>query len=437
MPEIIFGQQDADNPPKTSQEMINCYVDHVAPKSQNPIISSEGITTFTDLTGCVSISHRGSSIYVATQTNLYKVSTNGTYLDYGSFPGDADTIIIDDGINLLASAGGNLYEYDGSMTQLTDADIPTVQWLGFLDGFYIVIEKDSGRIWINETAYNPTNWNPLDFTTAEGNPDNLVWGLVDKNEIILFGDDSIEFFYNSGNADFPFESSPSGYIERGILSKHAAVKAAGSVFFAGNDGYLYRLNGYTEQKISTTDIDKKIKDYTKECRCFTWNESGHVMVAFKFPEGCHVFDVSTGLWHRRETHLGQTFEILDTDLVAGKHYCIGDKFGYFDDVFTEFGDEMVSSCTSERINERNKYIQHDALWLNFETGNQGTVMLSWSDDGGRTWGYEITGSLGNIGEYQNVVRFGPLGSSRDRVYKYSISDPYRRTLLNAYINEWL
>ena len=440
--EVIFGLQSAKHRslPISSQEMINCYAEQPIQNSRAtvPIISSYGITTHTNFENIVSTKVINNIFYVLTTTGLYQLTDSG-YGQIASFNAAQGSIIEGDHVNILIASNGDLYKYSsGNINKIEDPDIPTVQWIGWLDGYYIIIEKDSGRVFINETPYNADVWSPLDFATAEGNPDNLVWGIVDKRELVLFGNKSIEFWYNSGNSDFPLERSSNGFISEGIMSKNAACLAANTIYFMSCDGVAYMMNGYSPQRISTDPIEKQIEGSSRYCRCFSWKEGGHTMVAFNLSNGCFVYDASTGLWHKRETNLRESWQVIGTEQYFGKWYAYCDSFGYFDgDAFTEYGDEMVSSCTSATINQGKQKIPHDSLWLNFETGNKGIITLQWSDDGGRTWSHERQASFGDTGEYKKEVKFNRLGSSRDRVYRYSVSSPYRRNLLNAYLNEYL
>lgn len=61
------------------------------------------------------------------------------------------------------------------------------------------------------------------------------------------------------------------------------------------------------------------------------------------------------------------------------------------------------------------------------------AMLQWSDDGGHTWSNEHWVSIGKIGEYKRRAIWRRLGSSRDRIYKVTISDPVKVVMLGAYL----
>jgi len=59
------------------------------------------------------------------------------------------------------------------------------------------------------------------------------------------------------------------------------------------------------------------------------------------------------------------------------------------------------------------------------------MALSWSDDGGRTFGNERKLSLGTTGDYKRRTVAYNLGYSRDRVYDLKVSDPVNRDIIGA------
>ena len=65
-------------------------------------------------------------------------------------------------------------------------------------------------------------------------------------------------------------------------------------------------------------------------------------------------------------------------------------------------------------------------------GSNPQAMLSWSDDGGHTYSSTYTASLGLTGQYKARVIFNKLGVSRDRVFKFSMSDPVKANIIGGY-----
>lgn len=435
--------------PLSAQRMVNCYLEVAPPGAKTPVavVPSYGITDFTTAgTGPI----RGGTVvngvpYVCSGGKLVKISESGA-TELGAIPGADKVAMAGDGTNVAVAANGWLYLYNGStVTAISDPDFPGASWVGFLDGYIPVIEPHSGRIFINETPYVPTNWSALDFVTAESAPDDLLWAVISHRELYAFGRETIEVLYNSGDVDTPLRRTDSGIIETGIMSAYAAAKTDNGIYFLGNDGLAYRLAGYLPERVSSYAMEQAIEGYSdKSCVVMPFTEGGHKMVAFHFAQATWVYDISTGLPHERVS-TGHTRWRPQVALQAFNRTLVGDyasnRVGYLDfQSFAEWGGVLRSSCTAPSISEENRVMFHGELELQFEQGvgtlstTDPQVMLDWSDDGGRTWSSEHWRSLGAMGAFKTRAIWRRMGRARDRVYRYAITDPVRRTLIQAIWN---
>ena len=64
-------------------------------------------------------------------------------------------------------------------------------------------------------------------------------------------------------------------------------------------------------------------------------------------------------------------------------------------------------------------------------GNDPQAMLDWSDDGGHNWSNEHWTDIGAIGNYETRAIWRRLGSSRNRVFRLTISDPIKVIIIAA------
>lgn len=95
--------------------------------------------------------------------------------------------------------------------------------------------------------------------------------------------------------------------------------------------------------------------------------------------------------------------------------------------------------TTPHVHKDQKRIIYHSLEIDFESGvgvpyGQGstpTAMLRWSDDGGHTWSNTHSVSIGAIGKYRARARWTRLGSSRDRIFELTISDPVKAVVIGA------
>lgn len=454
MPQIPFGAQSYQHisRPLSSQRMVNAYLEPAPPAAKTPaaIVCCFGIKDYLTVgTGPMRGGLRvNQTVYVVSGAKLYSVSSSGTVTALGSIPGSGPVFIVGDGSQLLITVNGPTYLYDGAtVTPIADPDFPGAEWATYLDG-YAIIGPGDGRVYINHTAFDFSAWDALDFASAEATPSDVVVGITDHREVFLFKREASEVWYDSGDATYPLTRTASGYMEVGCASKFGPVKSDNSIFFPAHDGTHRRVNGYTPVRISTTAIEQAIARFkSQECIGMAWIENGHSMVAWVYEEGTFVYDISTQLWCERQSYLQKNWRaafVIRGDNVTLVGDRLSNRLGILSaDTFTEWDQPLISSVTAPAIAEGNAPIQHSSLELVFDNGvgtttGQGSdpkVMLDWSDDGGRTFGVELSRSLGKAGDFRRSARWNRLGSSKDRVYRYSISDPVRRTLIQALWNE--
>lgn len=457
MPQVAFGVDSYQHAslPISARRMVNAYLEPGPPaaKTAAAVVSVFGIKNYLTIgTGPM----RGGEVvnavgYVVSGTQLYSVTAAGLVSALGNIPGTGPVFIDGDGSHVMVTVNGPSYLWDGAATNpIQDPDFPGYEWVAFLDG-YMVGGPGDGRVYVNHTAFDPSNWNALDFASAEAAPDDVVVGIVNHRELFLYGRETTEVWYNSGDQAFPLARTASGFMEIGTTSKYGPVSNDNTMFFPGNDGLFYRVNGYTPVRISTTAIEQAIAKYpSQECKGLAWVENGHKMVGWTFDQNTFVYDISTQLWHERQSYGLSNWKAAF--LVRGKNQTyVGDrtsnKLGILDaDTFTEWGATMVASVTSPSIAHPPdvETLPHAYLDLVFEQGvgvvtGQGSdpkVMVRVSDDDGRSFHpVEIWRSLGKIGDFKSSARINRLGTTnrnQGRVYRYEISDPVRRTLVQAF-----
>lgn len=447
---IAFGTNSYQSRslPLSAQRMVNCYLEPAPPLAktfaavpQSYGIASRGTVGTGPFRGGVVIN---GVPYVVSGSKLYSIDSNLEATELGTMPGGGYVDMAGDETHVMLVTGGSGYYWNGSTLQLiSDPDLPPIDWVEVLDGYFVVGETDSGRFFVSANR-NPGSWDALDFATTERYPDNNVAGIVDHGEFTAFGKESGQVFYNSGDADFPLSSVPSGQFEVGCMSRFGPAKIDNGICFPGNDGIVYRLSGYNPQRISTHAVEQWIEDAAdKDFHGIAWSEAGHKFYALTSTSGTFVYDLSTQLWHERQSFRATQWNALFV-LRAYNKWIVGEResnrLGELDaTTFTEWGEVLRSSCASPSLGEDNRRVLNSRLELIFEQGvgltsGQGAdpqVMLRWSDDGGRTWSNEHWRSMGRIGEFRARAVWHQLGMSRDRVYEYAISDPVRRTLILA------
>src|SRR6185437_11698884 len=443
--------------PLSAQRMVNAYVEKEPPdaKSQIPIFGAPGLTQFAQCgIGPVRGMHvMGGVLYVVSGQILYSVSSTGVVTTLGGeVLGNGFVCMTDNGTQLMIVNGteGYIYSVANGFQLIVDSNFHASTSATFFDNYFVLSWDGTNKYFISNSL-DGTTYSGTDFASAEVAPD-FVLSIVNQQEnLLIFGQTTIETWYDAGTVNFPFQRIDGGTVERGCAAALTPVKEDNSVFFLGDDRIFYRLDGTIPRRMSTHAIEDAWQKYgvVSDAYCFSYTFEGHKFVVLTFPtaNATWVFDISTNLWHERIS-----WDINNNSYGRWRGSCaanvynkvlIGDAYsgniGFLDSLaFTEFGNTMQMLVVGPPVHKDRKRIFHSLFELDFEAGVGATVdpgsnpqiMLDWSDDGGRTFNTpQRWQSMGKLGDYTRRLRWTRNGQSRQRVYRVSVSDPVRRTII--------
>lgn len=437
-------------------------------------------------------------LYVVSGTQLYRVTTTYTATALGSVAGTGPVSMADNGIQIFIAAGtAGSYIYNtntGAFGAITDPDFPGATQVGYLDQYFVFIQPNSQNVWVT-SLLDGTSIDPLEFDQTTGSPDNLVGMIVDHREVWLYGQNSVEVWYNAGNPDFPLSRIQGAFNEIGCAATFSIAKMDNSLFWLGSDargrGIVYRANGYSGQRISTHAVEWQIQSYgnISDAIGYTYQQDGHSFYVLTFPSAnaTWVLDIATNSWHERggfdtvaghfTRHRSNCQASFNNEVIVGD-FENGNLYAFDLNVYTDNGAEQrwLRSWRAIPPGDNNlKRTAHHSLQLDCETG-VGTeqdrvqislltetefdlltesndlilavntaetaaadpqVMLRWSDDGGHTWSNEHWRSMGKIGQYGYRTIWRRLGMTtklRDRVYEVSGADPVKIIIMGAHLD---
>ena len=400
--------------------------------------------------------------YAVSGNTLYQIDTSWTATAKGTVSGTGPVSMADNGTQLFIAANPDGYIYNattGVFQQITDPDYPGAVTVGYIDGYFVFNEPNSQRLWVT-SLLDGTSVDPLEFASAEGNPDDVTAVFVDHREVWVFGTNSTEVWYDAGLLDFPLTRIQGAFNELGCAAPYSIAKMDNQIYWLGRDarghGMVYRAAGYIGQRVSTHAIEWQMQSYTdlSDAAGYTYQQDGHSFYVLNFPSAntTWVFDVATGAWHERASLVDGEFSrhrancqmFFNGENVVGDHE--NGKLYKFDlDVFADDGQPQKWLRSWRALptgsNTLARTVQH-SMQLDCETGvglnsGQGSdpqVMLRWSDDGGHTWSNEHWKSMGRIGRYGYRTIWRRLGATmkiRDRVYEVSGTDPVRVFIMGA------
>lgn len=439
--------------PASPARLVNCYAEALPLDAKTPVLLTRapGVPSWTTVgSGSIVGMHSAlSKLYVVSGSKLYEVDSNKTATELGSVgaPGNIDMDANTSSVVVVNEP--DAYYWDGTtFGQITDADF-TSRGAGdveFLDNYLLFREPDSGRFFGADLG-TATDFDALNFATAEGHPDLANGMKTDHRQLLITGLNSGEIWQTAAISGFPFQRAINGYIEQGCLNGRTLIKVNQSLHWVANDYSVRRLEGATPLRISTHAVEQWLSTITiSAALAFSYSQDGHIFYAIVAPEGAYLHDSTTGEWAERETYGGSTWNIKHHAQAFGLEL-VGDgssnKVGYFDpEVYDEFGAIQRMEWTYQTVYAEGRRAFHDRLEIVLEVGvglttGQGSdpeVMLDFSDDGGQTWESLPNRSLGAIGEYLHRVIWHNLGSSTQRVYRAAVSDPVRVTVTDTLLD---
>jgi hypothetical protein len=342
----------------------------------------------------------GDFLYVASGGKLYRVDGNFAATELGLINGSGPVSMADNGIQLFVACNPSAFIYNANTSvfaQITDPDFPGAVSVGYLDSYFVFNEPNSQRVWVT-SLLDGTAIDPLDFASAEGNPDNIVSLMVDHREVWLFGNNTVEVWYNAGLADFPLARIDGAFMETGCLAPYSVAKLDNAVFWLGSDargnGIVYRNQGYNAQRVSTHAIEWQIQQYgvLNDAIGYSYQQDGHSFYVLTFPtaQATWVFDVATGAWHERAAWDGVQFrrhrsncqanfagQVLVGDWESGNVYAL--DMTWHKDFVSE--QRWLRSWRALPTGQNNlKRTAHHALQLDCEAGApfQNESIVNWS-----------------------------------------------------------
>lgn len=399
--------------------------------------------------------------FVVSGTQLFEIFADGTSTARGSLLDSSGTVSMAEGTTQLAICDGvNVFGFtysSNTFAKVTDGDLPSSGFVTNIDGYFVVSENDSGRFYIS--ALNDVfDWDALDFATAENSPDLLICTVNAIGQLWLFGDKTTEIWTNTGASNFPFSRISGAVMEMGIAARHTALEIDNSVFWLGKDefgnGIVYRANGFTPQRLSTTPIEKRIQESSNidEVVAYAYQEEGHLYYVLTGGglETSLVYDLTTNLWHERaffndsgnfEQHLANSHIFA-----FGKHL-VGDRrngivYEQSLNYYTDNGEELVRERVYTHISDEDRRIRFNRLDIGFEVGvglqsGQGSnplLSMQLSRDGGRSYTDWQTVSVGAVGKYQQKVSFRRLGIAEQLTFKIRYTEPTKCAIVGSYLS---
>jgi hypothetical protein len=471
---LLGGAYEARSPIANAQSCVNLYAEPNPQDAPFPVTHypGPGLSLFGDYGATLHGSVRG--LYVSSDDRPYAVvgtsvisltgdGPNGYVLlgDMGSNSG-RQVSMCDNGTTLVIADGSANGWYVTLADGLTPGSLQTVNdpaWNGsnridFIDTF-LIFNWPGTPTFYTTTSNTFLPLDPLYFAAKEGYNDRLVSLAALHDNIWLFGNVTTEVWFNAGASAFPFARMPNSVLQQGCSASYSVVVADNAVYWLSQDRWgrnmVLRGEGYAAKRVSNFAVEDEWATYPAwdDCVGMAFQQGGHEMVGFWFPaaNSWWCYDASTQLWHKRA--FGDTstawlpsctaFWGTVQSIFAGATILAGDRLGpriFVVDrsAYTDSGTPIVRQRSWMHVQNDGKRAMHTRFSANMvgTALSPDTVNLSWSDDGGQTYGTPVPQTVNNQsnGQYQ----WRRLGYTRDRVYRVQWQGQGETALNGAWID---
>ena len=397
------------------------------------------------------VARRGS------QAAFYRVNTNGTYAELGVIPTSAGgpVFIVNNVTQMLIVDGVTGYVFtpaSGSFLPITDTNFPGALACSYQDTYGLFVQPNTQN-WFFSYPNDFTKYNSLDVYAKEGSTDNVKGILSNNVGVYVFGEKTMEPWYDAGG-DNSAASSPTfarnegGVFQYGLGASATPCNFDNTPIWLSDQGQIIRFSGNVPQVISTDLVGRAIARMASfsDATAFSYIHKEHTFYQINFSVGnmTLVYDAKTQLFHKRLSYIDGSPEFGRHRAncyaeIGGKHY-VGDYsngtiYEMSDDYYDDDGHEMLAILYAAEIDGGMTRIFFPDWQLLMKMGVGPTsgldpqVMTQYSNDHGNTWSNERWASIGKIGEYGRRAILRRNGSDYRRLYRIMITDPVPRTIL--------
>jgi len=454
--DIAGGAYETFSKNINAQECVNFYthVDKEGGSSTLSLRGTPGLKPWKD-TGEYAevrgVKKFGDYIYVTVRDKVFRIDKNKNSIQCtGTLETSSGVVSMDANSYQVGIADGiNLYMVsDTTVSKVTDASLfnnpvtITVQ-----DEYFIVSFKDSANFQPSDSG-DGTSYDSTIYMTANRKSDKVMSVLSDHADVIAFGQETIETWYDSGST-IPFSRKPGYMQEKGIGARFSPAQLENTVYILTEDFQIAKLQGAQPKVVSPASISYQISQDSDRGNAIGMGVEleGNSFYILTTNNNTWVYNATTGFCHKLSSYpepftgrwRGNCAEYFDNKWIIGD-YQNGKLYELDFNTFTDNSETIRRRRITPGIRKEGKDIFHHSLEVFFEAGvgldggvqgSDPTAMLRYSDDGGHTWSYELWRSVGKIGVYKQRAMWNRLGASRHRHYEITVSDPVKWVILDA------
>lgn len=354
--------------------------------------------------------------------------------------------------NLNVGAATNLATIAGDSEDAT-LDFAPGGACGFLDGFFYMTANGTGRFyWC--ALYNGLDWPALYYSTAEGDPDNLVSLAINGRNLWLLGESTTEVAYSTGDPTEAAKRISGAVASYGAVAPNGQVQMGDRFLWLGKSHdstpVVLEAAGYGARVVSSPPIERVLAAMSTltDARAFAFRFQGQDVAVWTFPTADQTWAyLADGSWvqlaHWDSTEAEQQRILGDVCVRFSDAYLLGSRedgklYEIDATAYSDAGDLVVRERITQHVEANGQHLRMERLVLVLESGVGATgedaprVVMRYSDDGGHTWSKARYGDMGKVGEYGVPIVWRRLGQFRRRCFKFTYGGTQKATLLALY-----
>lgn len=233
-PNFIGGFYQTRSPYAGIDQAVNIYTEtRLVPGSlvEHWIYGTPGLKLETTVTpangnGCRGWFTQDGRTWVTVGNTLYERTATATYTSRGLIADDGFPVSYASngagGQQLAIVGGGNVYVLDLLTDTLTTATLPFLDpvMIVFQDGYGLVNQADTPTVWFSALE-DFTTWDALDFFARSNSSDNCIGLAVTRDRVWFLGSKTTTQYYDTGDADNPWQPYPGTTIQVGAVTAWA------------------------------------------------------------------------------------------------------------------------------------------------------------------------------------------------------------------------
>lgn len=458
------------------QRTVNMYLE-IDPlgsgKGQEPavLISTPGLKFQQSIgDGPIRATYTQSNIvvsWIVSGTQVYKITGSNAIPELipgAMWTSEGPVSVSDNGTQVIFVDGKYGYYVDTSavtptLIRLTDVHFHATDTITFQDGYFIGVDKGvdglgTGNFFISD-LYSVT-FLPLNEANASELSDILIAATSNNGQLYLMGTKSTEIWYDAGQSgSTPFQRQTARISQVGCAAPSSIATVGETLFWLGSNsqggGIVYSLDNAMPVRVSNHSIEYAIQqiDDLSGATAYAYQQEGHHFYCLNIPGSntTWVFDVECNQWHERQSqqhgnigrHIGSTHCVLNGKHIVGD-YRNGNIYIYDLDTYTDNGQIVPRIRQSPHISDSLNRVFYSLFEVDMQfgvglpNGGNPVITLETSSDGGATWSNPIRATFGSTGDYLKRARWQRLGSSRDRMFRVTVTEPVRCVMLSAYLD---